>query len=49
MIGMGVVHIQAQLLGNMLGAAQRVLHLRLLLHEAGINLALILLKLCVQG
>lgn len=46
---MGVVHIQAQLLGDVLGAPQCVLYLRLLLHEAGINLALILLKLCVQG
>ena len=47
MVGMGIVHIQAQLLGNVLGAPQGVLHLRLLLHEAGIDLALILLKLCV--
>jgi len=46
---MCVVHKQAQLLGNVVRAAQGVLHLRLLLQEAGIYLALVLLQLSVQG
>lgn len=43
MVGMSVVHIEAQLLGQVVGPAQGVLHLCLLLHNAGIKLALILL------
>jgi len=40
---MGVVDIQAQLLGKVILAAHGILHLRLLLHQTGVNLALIVL------
>ncbi len=43
------MHVYAQILDNQPRPAQGVLHLRLLLQEAGVYLALVLLQLSVHG
>lgn len=46
---MGVVDVQAQLLGQVVGPAHGILNLGLLLQDAAVELALILLQLGVQS